>query len=75
MPFLFQHRFGLDQVMTGLLMTPWPLVVAVVAPFTGRLADRYPAGLLGASAWRYGVGLLAWLCCPTIRRRWILSGG
>ena len=47
MPFLFQHQFGLDQVMTGLLMTPWPLVVAVVAPFTGRLADRYSAGLLG----------------------------
>src|SRR5271166_5122123 len=47
MPFLFQHRFALDQVMTGLLMTPWPLVVAVIAPFTGRLADKYPAGLLG----------------------------
>jgi MFS transporter, DHA2 family, multidrug resistance protein len=47
MPFLFQHRFMLDQVMTGLLMTPWPLMVAVIAPFTGRLADRYPAGLLG----------------------------
>jgi DHA2 family multidrug resistance protein-like MFS transporter len=47
MPFLFQHRFGLDQVMTGFLMTPWPLIVAVIAPFTGRLADRYPAGLLG----------------------------
>src|SRR5471030_2111676 len=37
MPFLFQHRFEMDQVTTGLLMTPWPLVVAVVAPFTGRL--------------------------------------
>ncbi len=47
MPFLFQHRFEMDQVMTGLLMTPWPLVVAVLAPFIGRLADRYPAGLLG----------------------------
>jgi MFS transporter, DHA2 family, multidrug resistance protein len=47
MPFLFQHRLGMDQVMTGLLMTPWPLVVAVIAPFTGRLADKYPAGLLG----------------------------
>jgi DHA2 family multidrug resistance protein-like MFS transporter len=47
MPFLFQHRFGMDQVMTGLLMTPWPLVVAVIAPFAGRLADKYPAGLLG----------------------------
>jgi len=47
LPFLFQHRFEMDQVMTGLLMTPWPLVVAVLAPFIGRLADRYPAGLLG----------------------------
>jgi len=47
LPFLFQHRFEMDQVMTGLLMTPWPLVVAVLAPFIGRLSDRYPAGLLG----------------------------
>jgi MFS transporter, DHA2 family, multidrug resistance protein len=47
MPFLFQHRLGMDQVMTGLLMTPWPLVVAVIAPLAGRLADTYPAGLLG----------------------------
>jgi DHA2 family multidrug resistance protein-like MFS transporter len=39
-------------VRTGLLMTPWPLVVAVIAPMTGRLADRYPAGILG------GAGLL-----------------
>ena len=49
MPFLFQHRFEMDQVMTGLLMTPWPLVVAVLAPFIGRLADRYSAGLLGGA--------------------------
>ena len=49
MPFLFQHRFQMDQVMTGLLMTPWPLVVAVLAPFIGRLSDRYPAGLLGGA--------------------------
>ena len=36
MPFLFEHRFQFDQVMTGLLMTPWPLVVAVIA---GRQRD------------------------------------
>ncbi len=47
LPFLFQHDLGMDQVMTGLLMTPWPLTVAVIAPFSGRMADRYPAGLLG----------------------------
>ena len=28
-------------------MTPWPLTVAVVAPFAGRLSDRFSAGLLG----------------------------
>jgi DHA2 family multidrug resistance protein-like MFS transporter len=55
MPFLFEHRFRLDQVMTGLLMTPWPLVVAVIAPFTGRLADKYPAGVLGGG----GLGVMA----------------
>src|ERR1700710_301338 len=61
MPFLFEHRFQLDQVMTGLLMTPWPLVVAVIAPFAGRLADRYPVGILsgaGLAVLALGLGLV-----------------
>ncbi len=65
MPFLFQHRFGLDQVTTGVLMTPWPLVVAVIAPFSGRLADRYPAGLLGGFGMAVmALGLLAMSLLP-----------
>ncbi len=64
-PFLFEHRFGLDQVKTGLLMTPWPLVVAVIAPFAGRLADKYPAGLLGGFGLGVmGLGLLAVALLP-----------
>lgn len=51
LPFLFEIRFGFSDARTGLLMTPWPVAVAVIAPFAGRLADRYPAGLLG------GIGL------------------
>jgi MFS transporter, DHA2 family, multidrug resistance protein len=47
LPFLFENTLGRNQVETGLLLTPWPLAVAVIAPFTGRLSDRYPAGLLG----------------------------
>jgi DHA2 family multidrug resistance protein-like MFS transporter len=43
-------------VATGLLLTPWPLAVGVTAPVAGRLADRYPAGLLG------GVGLGVFAC-------------
>jgi DHA2 family multidrug resistance protein-like MFS transporter len=47
LPFLFENTLGRTQVETGLLLTPWPLAVAVIAPFSGRLSDRYPAGLLG----------------------------
>lgn len=53
LPFLFQYAEGLSQVEVGALMTPWPLVVVVVAPLAGRLSDRYEAGLLG------GIGLAA----------------
>ena len=55
LPFLFQQTLGMNQVTTGLLMTPWPLSVAIVAPVSGRLADRYPAGLLGG----FGMTLMA----------------
>ena len=59
LPFLFENTLGRDQVQTGLLLTPWPLAVAVIAPFTGRLADRYPAGLLGGCGLAVMAGGLA----------------
>src|SRR5262249_42452435 len=51
LPFSIQ-RLGHTAVETGLYMTPWPVALALTAPVAGRLADRYPAGLLG------GLGLL-----------------
>ncbi|HVI06530.1 MAG TPA: MFS transporter, partial [Sphingomicrobium sp.] len=51
MPFLLQSVLRHGVFETGLLMTPWPLAVGVAASIAGRLADRYPAGLLG------GIGL------------------
>jgi len=53
LPFLFQVDFGRTQVEAGFLMTPWPAVVAIMAPIAGRLSDRYPVGVLG------GIGLSA----------------
>jgi DHA2 family multidrug resistance protein-like MFS transporter len=49
LPFYFQNVSGQSQVETGLLMTPWPAIVVIVAPIAGRLSDRYPAGLLGSA--------------------------
>src|ERR1700730_10457328 len=47
LPFYFEDILGRSQVETGFFMTPWPLVVAIMAPIAGRLSDRHPAGLLG----------------------------
>jgi DHA2 family multidrug resistance protein-like MFS transporter len=52
LPFYFEDILLRSQVETGFFMTPWPLVVAIMAPIGGRLSDRYPAGLLG------GLGLV-----------------
>jgi len=51
LPFLFQSVLGRSAFETGLLMTPWPLALGVIAPIAGRLADRVRAGLIG------GIGL------------------
>ncbi len=48
LPFHLQHALGQSALATGLLMTPWPLVVAVAGPLSGRLADRVSNGLLCA---------------------------
>jgi DHA2 family multidrug resistance protein-like MFS transporter len=47
LPFWFQYVQGLSPIEIGVLITPWPAVLVIVAPIAGRLADRYPAGLLG----------------------------
>jgi DHA2 family multidrug resistance protein-like MFS transporter len=56
MPFLFEVAMGHTQVATGLMMTPWPVMVGLVAPYAGRLADKFPAGTLG------GIGLSIMTC-------------
>lgn len=48
LPFLFEDVGHYSQIATGLLMTPWPAVVVVIAPIAGRLSDRSRPMLLGA---------------------------
>ncbi|MGH7054884.1 MAG: MFS transporter [Stellaceae bacterium] len=55
LPFYIQEVLGRSAVATGLLITPWPVAVGFTAPLAGRLADRYPAGIMGG----IGLALLA----------------
>jgi len=64
LPFYLQDVLGRSQVETGLFMTPWPLVVGIMAPIAGRLSDRYPVAILGGvgvALLGLGMALLAWL--------------
>jgi MFS transporter, DHA2 family, multidrug resistance protein len=53
MPFYLEGELHLSETATGLLLSPWPVGIALMAPLSGRLADRFPPARLGA------VGLLA----------------
>jgi DHA2 family multidrug resistance protein-like MFS transporter len=48
LPFYLQQVLGRTEVMTGLLMTPWPIAIMIIAPWSGRLVDRHAPGKLCA---------------------------
>ncbi|HEY6540583.1 MAG TPA: MFS transporter [Ktedonobacteraceae bacterium] len=51
LPFYFEELRGFSIIQTGLMMTPLPLMLAVVAPLSGTLADRF------GSRWLSPMGL------------------
>jgi DHA2 family multidrug resistance protein-like MFS transporter len=66
LPFLLQSSLHYSAVQTGLMITPWPIAISLVSPIAGRLADRYPAGILGALGMLvFASGLLALALLPS----------
>lgn len=64
MPFLLQHTFARSEAATGLLITPWPLVIVFIAPLAGRLSDHFDSArmsALGLGVFALGLASLAWL--------------
>ena len=62
LPFLLEGFLHRSAVQTGLLMTPWPIGVGIAAPIAGRLADRWPAAIIGGAGMTLmavGLALLA----------------
>jgi EmrB/QacA subfamily drug resistance transporter len=59
MPFYFEQLRGFGVAKTGLLLTAFPVVIAVVAPISGGLADRFGTrGLAAAGMAILCVGLV-----------------
>lgn len=70
-PFFVQDTLGKSEVMTGLLMTPWPFVIMFVAPIAGRLSDKVPAGILGGIGLGfYALGLALTAALPAHPANW-----
>lgn len=49
LPFYLEELHGLSIIESGLLLTPLPLTIALVAPFSGALADKIGSRWLAAS--------------------------
>jgi EmrB/QacA subfamily drug resistance transporter len=49
MPFYLEKVLNLSPVITGTLLTPIPLAMALVAPFSGHISDRYGSRIMTAS--------------------------
>jgi DHA2 family multidrug resistance protein-like MFS transporter len=64
LPFHFEQVLGRSPVETGFLLTPWPVLVGIMGPISGRLSDRYESGLLA------GIGLLI-LCAGMTALLWM----
>jgi EmrB/QacA subfamily drug resistance transporter len=59
LPFYFEELRGFSVARAGFLLTPLPLTIAVVAPFSGALADRIGSRWLAAGGLALAsVGLL-----------------
>lgn len=59
LPFLFQTAYHASPLESALLFTPWPLIIVVVAPISGRLADSHsPAVLAAVGLSIFTVGML-----------------
>jgi DHA2 family multidrug resistance protein-like MFS transporter len=71
LPFYFEEMLHRSTVETGFLMTPWSVVVAIMAPIAGRLSDRYPPGLLGGIGMAFlALGLLLLATLPPHPGAW-----
>ena len=74
LPFYFEDTLGRSAIETGFLMTPWAVLVGVMAPIAGRLSDHYSPGVLGGIGLAaLSLGLLTLMLMPAAPSVWDIS--
>jgi len=65
LPFLLQQGSGFSPMQAGLLLTPVPITMALVAPFSGAASDRFGPRILASAGMAIMVlGLLSLIQLP-----------
>jgi DHA2 family multidrug resistance protein-like MFS transporter len=65
LPYYFQRALGATPLDSALLMTSWPVSLAIAAPFAGRLSDRFSPRLLATAGLAlFGCGLALYAALP-----------
>lgn len=66
LPFLFHNAYGFPASVTGLLMTPWPVMTMIVSPMAARYVERHePAAVAAFGMLVCMLGLGSLLALPT----------
>ena len=74
MPFLLMEAHGVSTAQAGLLISAWPVALALVAPMVGRRIGRIPAGRLGAVGMvLFAAGLWALAMLPSDAAAWNIA--
>ncbi len=48
LPFYLQNTMGMSEVMTGLMITPWPVAALIMGPLAGYLIEKVNPSLIGS---------------------------
>ena len=73
LPFLLQQARGFSPIEAGLLLTPVPITMALVAPFSGAASDRFGPRVLASAGMAIMVlGLLSLALLPLDFALWDL---
>lgn len=73
LPFLLNQTLGRDISEVGMLIAPWPVMGACLAPFSGKWSDRVSASLLGVVGLALlAIGLLCVSWLPSSAPMWMV---